>query len=312
GQSNMEGKAKLSLLEQQVKNPKTRDLFKHLQNDQGEWVKRDDVSIKFLDRHGPLTVGYGSPNCIGPELEFGNTVGDASEQPVLLIKAAWGGKSLFRDFRSPSAGMPGDDVLQRELEQAQKKSPDTTLDDVKARYGHYYRLMLEEVNNTLEQRDELFPNLAGKPYEISGLVWFQGWNDMISEEYTAAYAENMAHFIRDVRKDFKTPKLPVVIGVLGVGGTQEEKPSAKKDAFKEAQAAAAKLPEFQGNVAVVETDQYWDVEADAVFKKGWKENLAEWNTVGSDYPFHYLGSAKCYSRIGRGFGEAMLKLEAGQ
>lgn len=50
------------------------------------------------------------------------------------------------------------------------------------------------------------------------------------------------------------------------------------------------------------------MEADAVFKKGWRENLKEWNTVGSDFGYHYLGSAKTLSRIGEVFGNAMLEL----
>ena len=67
GQSNMEGKAKVALLEYQAQQPATRDLFKHLR--QGDrWIERDDVWIKFLDRKGNLTVGYGSPKCIGPGL----------------------------------------------------------------------------------------------------------------------------------------------------------------------------------------------------------------------------------------------------
>ena len=71
--------------------------------------------IKFLDRKGKLTVGYGSPKCIGPELEFGTVVGDRYDEPVLLIKTAWGGRSLYRDFRSPSAGLPPDAVLEKML-----------------------------------------------------------------------------------------------------------------------------------------------------------------------------------------------------
>ena len=67
-------------------------------------------------------------------------------------------------------------------------------------------------------------------------------------------------------------------------------------------------PEFKGNVALVKTDAFWDLEADAIFKKGWRENLTEWNKVGSDYPYHYLGSAKTMLRIGRAFGEAVLEL----
>src|SRR5688572_18605001 len=99
GQSNMEGKAKVSLLDYQADQPGTKDLYKHLRKD-GKWAERDDVFVKFLDRKGKLTVGFGSPKCVGPELEFGTVVGDHYKEPVLLIKTAWGGRSLYRDFRS--------------------------------------------------------------------------------------------------------------------------------------------------------------------------------------------------------------------
>src|SRR5437764_2566778 len=127
GQSNMEGKAKVSLLEYQAGQPATRDLYKHLRKD-GKWVERDDVWIKFLDRKGKLTVGYGSPGCIGPELEFGNVVGDRYQEQVLLIKTAWGGRSLYRDFRPPSAGLPPAAVLDKMLADLKKRNPAATLD----------------------------------------------------------------------------------------------------------------------------------------------------------------------------------------
>jgi alpha-galactosidase len=71
-----------------------------------------------------------------------------------------------------------------------------------------------------------------------------------------------------------------------------------------------KQGEFQdGRVALVATDQYWDVEAEAVFRRGWREHLDEWNQVGSDCPYHYLGSPRTMLRMGRGFAEAMLRIE---
>ncbi len=117
GQSNMEGKAKNSLLEHQATDPKTADLFKHLRKD-GQWTVREDAWIKFFERHGGLTIGYGSRDRTGVELEFGNTVADHFDEPVLIIKAAWGGHSLVELFRSPSAGLPPEEKLQEQLEQA--------------------------------------------------------------------------------------------------------------------------------------------------------------------------------------------------
>ena len=309
GQSNMEGKAKMSLLEYQATAPETKETFAHLR-DGDDWATRDDVWIKFLDRHGKLTVGYGSRNCVGPELQFGWTMGDHyPNHPVLIIKTAWGGKSLYRDFRPPSAALPNDEVLKLLLAKQQRRQPELKLDDVKESFGHYYREMLAEVRSTLDSLDTLFPDLEHDGFELAGFVWFQGWNDMVNADYTAEYTDNMIHFIKDVRRDLKEPKLPFVIGQLGVGGTKAKKPNPKRDQFKAAQAAAGDVPEFQGNVTVVKTDQYWDLQADAVFSKGWKEHLEEWNRVGSDRPYHYLGSVKCYSQMGEAFAEALLELQ---
>ncbi len=304
GQSNMEGKAKLSLLEYQIAQPATRDLFEHLQKD-GKWIERDDVWIKFWDRKGKLTVGYGSPKCIGPELEFGWVVGDRYDEQVLLIKTAWGGRSLFRDFRPPSAGLPAQAVLEKMLADQRKRKPETTLDDIQKPFGQSYREMLKEVRTTLADLKTHFPGYAGQGYELAGFIWFQGWNDMIDARATAEYAANLTHFIRDVRKDLKVPKLPFVIGQMGVDG-----PNASQNVkrFKDSQAAVMEVPEFKGNVALVKTDAFWDMEADALFRKGWRENIDQWNKVGSDYPYHYLGSAKTLCRIGRALGEAVLEL----
>ena len=55
---------------------------------------------------GELSIGYAVYDDLhhfGPELQFGHVVGEHFADPVLLIKTAWGGKSLANDFRPPSA-----------------------------------------------------------------------------------------------------------------------------------------------------------------------------------------------------------------
>jgi alpha-galactosidase len=168
--------------------------------------------------------------------------------------------------------------------------------------------MMKEIDATLTNLKTQFPAYQNQGYEIRGFIWFQGWNDMIDDPATAEYTTNLAHFIADVRGDLKSPKLPYVIAQMGVGGVDGADANIKK--FKAAQAAVMDRPEAKTNVALVKADQYWDTEADAVFKKGWKENLQEWNTVGSDYPYHYLGSAKTYCRIGRALAEATISLDS--
>lgn len=314
GQSNMEGKAKNKLLEHQATDSKTAKLFAHLRKD-GEWIVRDDVFIKFLDRKGGLTIGYGSRERTGVELEFGTMMGDHFEEPVLLIKAAWGGHSLYKLFRSPSAGMPGEETLQQELEKAQervkknnekrkKDDPLPTMKDITDVYGSSYRNMLAEVKDASDNYEEMFPALKGKKLEIAGFVWFQGWNDMFGGIETE-YATNMKHFINDVRKDLNAPDMPFVIGVMGQN--QSKPAQGAMLVIQEAQLSMETLPEFKGNVKAVRTDVLVDKAAEALYPK-WRDNFEEWERTGSDFGYHYMGSAIWFNRIGKAMGEAMLDL----
>jgi len=314
GQSNMEGKAGNKLAEYQANDPATAELFNHLRRE-GDWKVRDDAWVKFFERHGGLSIGYGSRDCSGVELEFGNTLADRFDEPVLLIKAAWGGHSLHELFRPPSAGLPPDEKLGEQLEQARKRvvedneknqrdAPLPTMEEIKERYGSSYRNMMKEVDETLANRDELFPALAGKEFEIAGFVWFQGWND----QYGGAeleYASNMEHFIRDVRSALKTPKLPFVIGLMGQNGS--EPATGAMLTIQEAQLAMEGVPEFAGNVRAVRTDVLVDKAAEALFPT-WRENTEQWDKVGSDFAYHYYGSPIWFNRMGKAFGEAMLEM----
>jgi alpha-galactosidase len=307
GQSNMEGKGQMKLAEFQSEAPEFKEFYRHLKKD-GKWIVRDDVWINFLDRRGSLTVGYGSPGCIGPELEFGMAMGDRFEEPVLLIKTAWGGRSLGRDFLPPSAKQPSADELRAVVEKENanpKKKKDVTLEEVRERTGKSYREMMAEIRTTLAELGTRFPALAGREPEICGFVWFQGWNDLISAPFADAYAANLECLIRDVRKDLKVPNLPVVIGQNGQNGFKPADGGMKK--VKDAQASMEAVADFKGTVKVVATDVFWDADADKLIAT-WKQNKEAWDKVGSDFGYHYLGSVRTFCRIGRGFGEAMKEL----
>jgi hypothetical protein len=315
GQSNMEGKAANALLEHQASDAKTKKLFAHLRKD-GDWIAYDDVFIKFLDRHGPLGIGYGSPGKTGPEHEFGHMMGKHFKEPVLLIKAAWGGHSLYQKFRPPSAGMPSEEILAAELAQAQSRvkknnekkkrtDPIPTMEKIREPYGMSYRNMLKEVEDTFANYETMFPALKGKELEIAGFVWFQGFNDMFGDHAPGAYPANMKAFINDVRKDFKQPALPFVIAAIGNNGS---KPAQKGMlAVQTAQLSMNEVSAFKGTVKAFPTDVLVDKAAEELYPT-WKENFEQWKLTGSDRPYHYLGSAIWYNRIGHGMGEAMLGL----
>ena len=317
GQSNMEGKGNPLHLDTYKNDPLIKPTYSRLKQEE-KWRVRDDVWITYPSKakgakHGPLTVGYGTKgvDSIGPEFGFGHTVGEAIEQPVLLIKIAWGGKSLAVDFRPPSA--PASEAeMKAILERRQRKSPKTTLDDVQATYGHYYRETIRFAKKEITEFDVRFPQLKGYKPEIAGFIWHQGFNDKINrglrDKKYADYTKWLGLFIQDLRRDLNAPNMPFVIGELSTGGI----PS--RGDFQAAQANAAKLPGLKGTVVFVPTAEYYDTKAHELYqKKFWKgteEQKAKWRTVGNDRPYHYLGSGKTYYLKGVAFGEAVLKLMA--
>jgi hypothetical protein len=221
--------------------------------------------------------------------------------------------------------------------------------------------MVTHVNTVLADPGKYSPAYDPKQgYEIAGFVWFQGWNDYCdtntypdktSPDQFALYGELLSHFIRDVRKDFKAPTMPFVIGVMGIGS----------ESFQKGMASPSLKDEFKGNVLAVWTAPLMDNKLLELTDRGWKsmdpkydkekkytelfEKLAPLikesdevkkmadrkvrgakqkeiekkmeeikftpdeieylNTNKSNAGFHYMGSAKNYSRFGEAFANAM-------
>ena len=368
GQSNMQGHAAERTLAHLGMDPKTVPLLKAIQNADGSAKVHDQVWISSIDtseesgvKEGKLTVGYGAGGRepkIGPELTFGITMQKQVGEPILIIKTSWGGKSLNTDFRPPSAGPY--QFNEKQIENFKKRGKDVADERRKRaeRTGVFYRLMLRHVRKVLGDIKRVYPAYDAKAgYELAGFVWFQGWNDMVdSGTYPTrgqpgsydAYSKNLAHFIRDVRRDLEAPKLPFVIGVMGAGGPiAKYTPDQMRYAgihgeFRKAMAAPAKLPEFKGNVTSVFTENYWDGQlSELVNRRGkinakrrelakdqsltraqrdkaiaeftdeifTKEEQAILEAGVSNAAYHYLGSAKILTQIGQAFAEALVAMD---
>jgi alpha-galactosidase len=246
-------------------------------------------------KSGKLSVGFGGgAGKIGPEYSFGLSIAKKIDGPVLIIKTSWGGKSLNYDFRSPSAGP-------YELDAKQKASDKA--DAIKKNAGHFYRLMNEKVQKVLKDLKTYHPAYDPKAgHEIAGFVWFQGFNDQFSSAFKDNYKTNMISFIKDVRSRYKTPGMPFIIGVLGTSQTKER---VAENAVSVGQREAAKAPEFKDNVLAVESYTEYALDSLKVYNTGWANHYCEWDTVGSDRPYHYLGSGKFFVRLGDAFATAM-------
>jgi hypothetical protein len=341
GQSNMQGHAQITTMEHIGMDPKTAPWLQDLQEKDGTPKVFENMRISYLSeelKEGALTAGFGaSATKFGPELGFGMTLDKQLDEPVLIIKAAWGGKSLYNDFRPPSTGVYKDNAEAS---------------------GHYYRLTIAHVKDVLANIPRVVPGYKeSQGYELCGAVWFQGWNDMVDGGFYPnryqpggydEYSKLLAQFIRDFRKDLSAPELPFVIGVMGIGGPTDKYEGGEKryagvhQYFRDAMAAPAKLPEFKGNVATVLTENYWDMELSTLSARKDKINQEvkkvqlEKNLNGKDAQtlreelmkkefseleikklekgisnagFHYLGSGKVLMGIGIGFAEAVMELQ---
>jgi hypothetical protein len=284
GQSNMQGHAKVTTFEHIGMDAATKPMLDEMQSADGSPRVCERVWISSLgsadeERCGKLTAGFGAavngPK-IGPEFTFGIYMEKLTDGPILLIKTAWGGKSLNTDFRPPSAGPYVFNEAQLEAFAKKGKDAAAVRAEKEKETGVSYRLMIEHVKKVLGDIKRVVPNYdAALGYELAGFVWFQGWNDLVDRgTYPQrekpggyeAYSTVMGHFIRDVRRDLGVMGLPFVIGVLGVGGPtadflpDQARYRAVYDNFRAAMAAPAAWPEFKGNVVALRTERYWDRE----------------------------------------------------
>ena len=361
GQSNMQGHVRLSTLDSMADDPKTAPILKDMLDAEGKlivcqkvWISSIGCAENGIEQKGKVTGGFGaSPNEFGPEFTFGLYMEKQFNKPILIIKTSWGGKNLHTDFRPPSAGSRK--INEFTLSQWKQRGLDAVQETAKInkKAGVNYNLMIEHVRKVLADIKQVMPDYdPAQGYELAGFVWLQGFNDLV-DGWTYPdrmkpggydeYGQLLGQFIRDVRNDLAAPKMPFVIGVMGIGGVQEGK-KPPQQYFRQAQAAPAALPEFQGNVVLVQTENCWADDLDALQQRMEKFNskmdkeakkdpnlsktakedaikkaLAEAFTPEeqkrmkgiSNGGYHYLGAARIMAPIGKAFAEALINLQTG-
>ena len=242
---------------------------------------------------GVLSVGYGfNTNKLGPEYPFGISFEQMVDGPVLIIKCSWGGTSLDTDWRPPS------------IATAEKPT------------GERWRWAQEHIQKVLADPGKFHPDYdPNAGVELAGLVWFQGWNDMGNP----AYGEQLVSFIKDFRKELKSPKLPVVCGLLGHVGW---KLNAFDGNVNSGMLYAAKHPDLKGTVDVVNTVKYMPLELGldksimAAFGKDSNEykeaqNIVSRATTPGAGGTHYYGSAKFLFLTGNAMARSLTNLISG-
>ena len=301
GQSNMQGKGALEgykgethYLRWLATAEETKEEFNFVLKPNGAWRERPDVWVYYNLapwrelRHGPLKAGFGAKSDqVGPEYGFGHVMGDALDEQVLIIKAAWGGKSLGFNFQPPSLSKQEKPKLILEIDRELGSKADLTA-------SYFYYQMVNFSKHVPENIQTYFPGYKGQGVEIAGLVWFQGWQDQY-KDLGPLYEKNMAAFIEDIRSKehgLGIPDLPVVIATSGM--FEDDSPIVQGQL---AMADNTKYPMFAGNVSVIDTNKPYGPNQ-MKFHFGKDKSHWHWN--------HYFRS---YWNIGRAMATEMLKLQ---
>jgi len=312
GQSNMLGFGRVGPADKQGTLEhliKEKGKYAHLRDKDGKWVERDDVRFvhvmdkrgtnfrefeKFDDRKNQWLKVAGN---FGPELGFGHVVGDALEQPVLLLKACIGNRSLGWDLLPPGserfeyegrtyAGYKDEDSSWSKEDPFNKKNE-------RGWYaGRQYDADTTHAKIVLKNLPKYFPGYAGQGYEIAGFVFWQGHKDQ-NAAHASRYEQNLVHFIKTLRKDFEAPKAKFVLATIGFNG---KKLAGHGLTVCNAQLAvdggAGKYPEFAGNVKTIDARPFW------------REKDVSPGGAGH----HYNLNAETYMEVGLALGRAMVEM----
>lgn len=270
---DLKGQGDLTALVQEGKYPWFTD-------EDGKWTVRNDVTY-WETRISP-EGGSGGPlsttsngKFIGPEVPFGYVMGTWHDEPVLLIESSMGNRALSFDFRPPSSD-------KTEEEKANEWC------------GKEYDLMVQGVRNTLKNIDKIVPDYQGQGYEIAGFVWWQGHKD--KDVPKAVYEKHLVNLIQDLRKEFKTPKMPAVVATVGFGGMDMDPGHFMTWEAQMAVGDPKQHPEFAGKVASVDTRLFWRSRGESPTNTG----------------YHYNHNAETCVLTGDALGRAMVGLLGGK
>lgn len=243
----------------------------------GDWLVRSDVNVYAYDHNngtpitekGGHTPGFGVDGWNGPEYGFGQVVGNALAEDVLILKVANGGTSLGVNWRPPSA------VANRG-----------------GAVGDMWTTMTTQVDAVLSGLGTEFPEYSGRSFEVAGFGWHQGWNDGSSVALFNEYEANMVDLIADVRARYGN-NLPVVIANTGMQNYPSLSIARPNVMNAQNRIGDPTLhPEFVGNVAVVDTIPLWRDPTQSP----------------RDQVFHWNQNGVTMYDIGAGMAEAFLSL----
>ena len=309
GQSNMLGFGRVGPAEKQGTLEylvEEKGKYPHLVDDTGKWTVRNDVRfVHVMDKRGAdyrdldtyadmknqwLTV----KGNFGPELGFGHVMGHLFEEPVLVLKACIGNRSLGWDLLPPGSERF---EFEGKTYAGYKDNPTWWVEgqpkkEVKWYAGRQYDADTNHAKIVLKHLQKYYPGYKDTGYEVAGFVFWQGHKDQ-NAAHANRYEQNLVRFIKTLRRDFNAPDAKFVLATIGFNGSQ-----LKGHGLTVANAQLAvsgetgKYPEFKGNVKTIDARPFW----------------RDKQVSPSGQGHHYNHNAETYMEVGDLLGRAMAEL----
>jgi alpha-galactosidase len=272
--------------------------FRHLLAEDGSWLKRPDVYLNDAYMGKGSSAPHGVDACgptFGPELGFGFVMGTFHDEPVIVMKADIGNRSLGWDILPPGSERY---VFEGKENPGYGDKLDAngkvvTFDGEGWYAGKQYDDYTASIRAVLDTFGEKYPEFKDQGYEVAGFVWWQGHKDGGNPAHIARYEENMVNLIKAWRKEFNAPNAPWAIATVGFQGDQMSENYQK---IAEAQLNAAdpeRHPELAGTVKTIDTRPFW--------------RDASISPKNQDY--HYNHNAETYMLVGDSLGRAMAEMK---
>lgn len=274
----------------------------------GAWSTLQDVrnvSVmvgKGVYRNEWLTVEGKSK--IGIEIGTGFQLGNAIDAPVMMLKSSIGNRSLGWDLLPPGSVrythdgkeqpgykeyVDGDKILPYEKGVSKvigTKGKDKGKEVDPWYAGKQYDDDVANAKMILADIGKYYPGAT--KYELAGILWWQGDKDRYNPAHYNRYEANLVNLIKNLRKDFDSPKAAFVCASLGQ--TQEsntETPDGKILQAMKNVASGKYAAELGNNIGFVYTHPL---------------------SKGSSSNAHYGNNAETYMNVGLGMGEKMVEM----
>ena len=248
---------------------KSEGLYPFMVDDAGNWTTRQDVrNLHVMGSGGPgksgikrndwLTVSGGK---IGIETGIGHQLGNALDEPVLILKTAIGNRSLGWDLLppgSPSYEFTDEKSGKTMVYAGYGQSPlswekGTEPVPIGWKAGLQYDGDIARAKDILKDIGKYYPGAT--EYEVAGFLWWQGDKDRYNAGHASKYEKNLISLIASLRKDFNAPKAKFVCATLGQ--TSKETAEGNEKLILDAMFAvsdAGKHPSLKGDVTTVYTN----------------------------------------------------------